>query len=146
MEQTPTLLLQSPSINDTVSDVPYSSDGSVTKEQLERDLVRVRKQIDELQKKERSIQGVLELYFDAPAAQQESSTSLDHYTITDACSIVFTEEGNQWMSLAELDNELRRRGKVCSKGSIELALKNDSGRFEIEKKGKRNFFRRIERK
>jgi hypothetical protein len=43
--------------------------------------------------------------------------------------------------LADLDTELRRRGKVCSKGSIELMLKAAPEKFEIERRGKRNVYR-----
>jgi len=130
---------------------------SVTKAQLERDLLKVEQELAQvesqkealnskeqgLRKRRELIKGMLEEYFEARndvIAKISSAPSLDHFSIAEACKVVFRDLGNEWLSLADLDTELRHRGKICSKGSIEIMLKGSDG-FELEKRGKRNFYR-----
>jgi len=147
--------------------------GSVTKDQLERDLVRLRKQKTELEatmsglrrklesveQHEAILQGTLDIYFPGEAkvpieplaeslplangahVETAPAATLEHLSIADSCDVVFRELHNQWLPLADLDTELRQRGKICSKGSIEIALKAKPSRYQVERRGKRHFYR-----
>lgn len=128
--------------------------GSVTKEQLQRDIVRTRKEIERLRKQEAFLLGTLKLYFPDAAKELEPTVltfdvtdatdveqSLESLSIAEASEVVFRDLQNTWLTLADLDTELKRRGKVCSKGSIELMLKAANEKFQFEKRGKRNVYR-----
>jgi hypothetical protein len=128
---------------------------SVTREQFERDLVRVDQEIrhaesemavqqdrlDGFKRQREIIKGAIDMYFHAAADLPEVDTSLNHLSIADACEVIFNELHNRWLSLSDLDTELRRHGKVCSKGSIEIMLKAAGGKYDVQKRGKRNFYR-----
>ena len=128
---------------------------SVTKDQFERDLMRVDQamkevesqlevlqgRLDDLKRQRDIIKGAIEMYFRGSAELPKIDTSLDHLSIAGACVEIFKELHNRWLSLSDLDTELRRHGKVCSKGSIEIMLKDAKEKFEVEKRGKKNFYR-----
>ena len=130
--------------------------GSITREQLQRDIVRTRKEIERLKKQDAFLLGTLKMYFPDAAKEMEpvivtfdakdaEEQALDSLSIAEASEVVFGELQNTWLTLADLDNELKRRGKVCSRGSIELMLKAAPEKFEIEKRGKRNVYRMKEK-
>jgi hypothetical protein len=136
---------------------PMPAGSSVTKEQFERDLVRVDQEIneitsqmgalqcklDDLTRQRDIIKGAIEMYFRSASQLPKIESALDHLSIAEACEAIFKELHNRWLSLSDLDTELRRHGKVCSKGSIEIMLKNAHGKFEVEKRGKKNFYRLV---
>jgi hypothetical protein len=126
--------------------------GSITKEQLERDIVRTRKEIDRLKQQETNLIGTYKMYFPTYAkafldADRINITlpvleeSVESLSIAAACEVIFRDLHNQWLTLADLDNELRRREKICSKGSIEIMLKAAPQTFDVEKRGKKNYYR-----
>jgi hypothetical protein len=126
--------------------------GSLTQEQIERDVVRIRNEITKLQLREVTLLGTLQEYFPKSAILRlprdaslrdaiDDAVSMEHLSIADACSVVFKDLSNAWLSLADLDMELKQRGKVCNKGSIEIMLKGEPEKFAIEKRGKRNVYR-----
>jgi len=126
--------------------------GSITQEQLQRDIVRTRKDIERLKKQEAFLLGTLKMYFPEAAKELDASEiltfdlaedgqTLESHSIVEASEAVFRDLHNTWLTLADLDTELKRRGKVCSKGSIDLMLKAASEKFEFEKRGKRNVYR-----
>ncbi|MGA2133296.1 MAG: hypothetical protein ABSH50_13460 [Bryobacteraceae bacterium] len=136
----PTNFLTTPTGSDNIG-VAMPASGSITKEQLERDIIRTRKEIERLKVQEAALLGTLKMYF--PEAAKEFTApqvlsfdlgveerSLESYSIAEASVVIFRDLSNQWLSLADLDTELRRRGKVCSKGSIELMLKAAPEKFE----------------
>lgn len=165
---TPTQIQESPilsltgSTDSAILDSAMPASGAITKQQLERDVVRARQEMQQIRNQAKlvraqeetvermliALETTLRRYFpESDILRQkieegERPASLDHLTIADACGYIFGKMGSAvWLSLADLDTELRRHNKVCNPGSIELALKNDPDRFEFEKKGKRNFYR-----
>ncbi len=128
---------------------------SLTLAQLERDAIRfgqqlrdimareleLRLQREELEKRLARIEGIKQDYFaGAEPLVVEHRNTLSHLSIAEACIKLFEDLNNEWLSVADLDTELRRRGKVCSKGSIDITLKPHPD-FEVERRGKRNFYR-----
>lgn len=129
-------------------DVDMPASGSVTQGQLERDLIRVRKQIEDLRRSETALRGALKFYFpDSPMVTDVASspiteeTDWNDITIADGCKLIFQEVGKEWLTLADLDGELRAHGRVCNKGSVEIALKDKPEWFEWQRRGKKNVYR-----
>ncbi len=152
VQKTPKILLTPTQEADTLkaAESPMPATGSITKEQLERDLLRAKQDALDANERIELLRKMLARYFpdstalldDAPVVPSERIGRFTEMSIPSACEVVFDELQNQWLSLADLDMELRRRGKICNKGSIEIGIKSKGGAFEIVKRGKKNYYRR----
>ena len=104
-------------------------------QELTSEREQIDKEIAELTESERALTATESFYLHPKALGPTIPSSsvgvpIGHLTVAAACEVVFKETENKWMTLAELEMELNRRGKHTIKATIELALKAKSDRFE----------------